>query len=1155
MGTVINVLAGGAGLGKTGTLLKRYREALRAGHAARQPGRTLWLAPTHRSAQAIREQLVDGSFPAVFSPHVVTFDDFARRVLQTVPEPVAPLSPVMKRTLLRRIVARHLEARRLRHFANISQTSGFIDLLAGFISEMKRGEIWPERFEEICSHGGRLPLRDKELAGLYREYQDLLLREKLYDAEGRFWSAREALKAGYWGPFGNVSLVVVDGFTDFMYTQYEILQHLTRRADELWLSLPLEFDGRRADLFAKTGDVYGRVQKFAEVQVVNAEGRQFAAERQGNEATAGDLPGGLQHVAKHLFCNPREIVPGTNGTGIELVTVAGQQGEVRMLASRIKQLLLDGVPPGDIVVALRGLDDYADLLESTFRASHIPFASEAGRPLSRSPVLRAVLSALRLETEGWSFRRLMGLLNSNFFNPAWPEFREGGAKGETAAVLRRMKLDADREQMLYGLLRERQNNERVQAAAMSPRDDGSPATPLTQTVLDWHAAVSHATAFLERLSTEMARLRGKATFAQWAERVVSLSRVLGLRPPEPLVDVDGTAVGEPIIIKDDATDDPDARSWELFERLLFDAARAERHLLEPPAEMTLDGFVHELTDLLKTERLGSRVREEGRVRILDAPQVRNLNVPYLFLAGLTERSFPGHSGDDCLFSDAERRRLFDLGLTIGHRASHQQEELLLFYGVVTRARKLLVLSYPAVSTDGHPLTASPYLVALKSLFAKGVLTESLDEHLSPVPERTHVLTEADARVRAVHEALEGKPVLCVSLCQREPSQTAVVNALSAVDMAVSRFHSPGFHQYEGWLQNARNLSQIARWFARQHEFSATQLEAYAQCPFKFMMANVLKIDEQESEEVETDVGLRGTMVHAVLSDLHSQWTATPGPPTGDELATRFCELMAARLKRQPNRSDLQAALLEIERRLLNEWAVQYGEQWDDYRSDMGALCDRPPLPKVLETTFGTPRHEAAVLTPLAAGGLTFGAGDDEVRVGGRIDRIDVGTKLGRPVFTVIDYKTGKPPAFHPEQVESGNSLQLPLYTLAVQKLQLAGTEAEPLQMAYWGLKESGFAPGLKGREAAKGLDEEMWERLQRSLEKIIPRLAAGIRQSQFPVYNPDIHCTARCAYKSVCRIGQIRALPARLEKTWRPPLPASEPTGLPDAADFGEAPF
>jgi hypothetical protein len=85
-----------------------------------------------------------------------------------------------------------------------------------------------------------------------RRVSDVLNRRQLFDAEGRFWTARTLLRDGQRRPFERLRLVVVDGFADFTATQHDILEILAEHADELIVSLPLERDvERRRDLFAK----------------------------------------------------------------------------------------------------------------------------------------------------------------------------------------------------------------------------------------------------------------------------------------------------------------------------------------------------------------------------------------------------------------------------------------------------------------------------------------------------------------------------------------------------------------------------------------------------------------------------------------------------------------------------------------------------------------------------------------------------------------------------------------------------------------------------------------------------------------------------------------------------------------------------------------
>ncbi len=51
--------------------------------------------------------------------------------------------------------------------------------------------------------------------------------------------------------FENLRLAVADGFTDFTRTQHEILELLAGWVDEIFISLPLEPEPRRSDLFSK----------------------------------------------------------------------------------------------------------------------------------------------------------------------------------------------------------------------------------------------------------------------------------------------------------------------------------------------------------------------------------------------------------------------------------------------------------------------------------------------------------------------------------------------------------------------------------------------------------------------------------------------------------------------------------------------------------------------------------------------------------------------------------------------------------------------------------------------------------------------------------------------------------------------------------------
>ncbi len=658
-----------------------------------------------------------------------------------------------------------------------------------------------------------------------------------------------------------------------------------------------------------------------------------------------------------------------------------------------------------------------------------------------------------------------------------------------------------------------------------------------------------AWSLLTRLSHATAELRREHDLAGWSGVIASLVSEIGLDR----------------VRLDDESPGSDRTFGGFLTSILFDAARGEQVAGLVRERLKLADFLSELTDLLEHQRLPPRRREEGRVRVLSAEQVRNLDVPRLFLAGLTETSFPRHRSDDCLYSERDRQELNDCGLSLGHRAVRSQEELLMFYGIVTRVRRQLVLTYPVVTDEGQPLSRSPYLSSICELFDPTALEIQLEEQLDPIPPLERVLSSADCRVRGMADALDGRPALFRTVCEE---QRAARHCLAAVDMNARRFQTRGLTNYEGMLENPRNIERIQEHFSSDHEFSATQLEAYAECPFRFLIKHVLKLEPPVVPGVETDYARRGSLVHDLLAGLHRTLFADGGEaggsqsvPRGEDVAAKFQQLLETELKTHASAGTVQRALERIEQRLLAEWGEAYGRQWNDYVATLPRDADRPPLPALFEAAFGAAmpassdndnllasvpdslidkpadgtRSVPGTLGAAAFPPLIFGTAESAVRVGGRIDRIDVGLVEGRAVFTVIDYKTGRRARASFDTAETGRTLQLALYALAVLRLEIAGPQAQPWQMGYWHLRETGFISDAKTKKSKPGepllaIDDAVWSALVQTLDEIIPRLAAGIRTGKFPVDNADPHCTSGCPYNTICRVAQIRSLPESLLK-------------------------
>src|SRR5439155_20999120 len=106
----------------------------------------------------------------------------------------------------------------------------------------------------------------------------------------------------------------------------------------------------------------------------------------------------------------------------------------------------------------------------------------------------------------------------------------------------------------------------------------------------------------------------------------------------------------------------------------------------------------------------------------------------------------------------------------------------------------------------------------------------------------------------------------------------------------------------------------------------------------------------------------------------------------------------------------------------------------------------------------------------------------EVRVNGRIDRVDVAQLADGLGFWIIDYKTGRSEHYTSKAIQEFQRLQLLLYALAVEEVLLDGQKARPLGLAYWLVAENGPKVVLPARQpVAWFADAGKWEAVRRQL--------------------------------------------------------------------------
>jgi ATP-dependent helicase/DNAse subunit B len=1111
MAAAVHILTGPPGSGKTRRLIERARDLNRAA-----VGATVWLVPTYRHLEWLRDRLVEHDCGGV-GLHLLTFQDLAEEIIRHHDPAARPLSQVQRRLLVEAVLADLHHRKEFAHFGRVVETRGFAEGVVALLAELKQNEVRPIDFVRAAyrrgydggrpartRRGGAISRKDRECGRLYARYQRLLVAHRLFDREGRLWHARDLLRQGARRPLEAVRGVFVDAFADFSRTQRDILEAFSAWVEEVWICLPDEPGEERAELFTRPRTTLERLAPLnphvLRAPLADAPG---AARAGGllpfDQAAPPERPAGLVHLERQLFRPLRRVVPSADAEGLLCIEAPGLLGEARLVARQIKTLLLEGAPAEDVLVTLRDLAPYADLLREVFCEYGIPADVEGTEPLLRNPAVSTLLRAVRLPDDDWPFAAVTALLRSGYFRPGWPETRQEPEVAQHAEVLLRL-LGEPRHREAY--------LEAVRRWAHEPPPGLEDEQAEESRRLRTHELAQRCRAFLERFfrAWDEAPLHGTpAEHVAWLHRFaedIGIPRVAAERPT-------------------------DAAAWQRFLEELGHWLRLDRLAHPGRRPLARSDFQRRLITLAAEAGLGRTPRGPGRVRVLSAGLARTLEVPHLFVMGLGERSFPRLAAPEPLLDEQERQSFKQAGLDLLCVGDLMPDEMLLFYQLVTRARRRLVLSYPAVDDKGQALLPSSFLHLVLQCFTPGAVPVERRSMQIERYDRDPPLAPAEYRVQV---AAAG-PVALGPATGLPKDLTD--NLAAAAQMVRMRWKEKDYTPYDGRFRHPDVIAAVGELFGPEKVFSPTALEDYVACPFRFFLRHVLRLEELEEPREEIEVTRRGQAFHRALARLHTQLKAeevhAPGEAVERSLLGRLTEAVEEYVARAP--SPASRALWRLEGQRLLRAGARYCGHWEKFLGPWRPL-GVAPRPAFFEVDFGLPARDGAPAT----GPLVIRMDGVEVRISGRIDRVDVADLGDEAGFWIIDYKTGRSAHYTGTDLREFRRLQLTLYALAVEQVLLADRRARPLGMAYWLVSENGPKVVLPARGAVAWFQEtERWREVREQLQRWVATLADNIRRGVFALRPRSELCTQTCEFSQVCRITQTRWV----EKAWHLPLPGT----------------
>ncbi len=991
--------------------------------AGRDPFGTVFIVPTASLAREVARRLGEEGVPLV-TDTVTTLSGLARKVFAAHATSETPIPAAGTRIILARLLAAG-------DYPLLSG-AGSVDELATLFSVLTMRKVdYPAALGEMQSE------KSAEIAALYHAYLRFLDDRRLVDE-----STLTARAVGLLAGSREVRTVYVYGLFEPMPLERDLLLALRESADEFHYSIPC---AANPAVFADDG---GWLHPDAVVA------------GDGHSALSG------------LFSRGP---PGDGGALIRVAERRDRVDEVRAIAQEVRDLITAGVRPGDIAVAFPDLDGAAPCVDEVFPDFAIPYTISAGRPLSASPLVQALLLVLTVPARGYRRSDIIGLATSPYL--------PGGRGCELDLLSREARIVAGPaawEERLAAL------------AAGLDEERARPDTPeaAVRRITAKIASIEAARAGIRQLFADLATLEGTKTIQEH----LAVYRSLLDAWQAPVMPAEG----------DRDLLEGEARDLAGFMGTLATLEGLARLL--PGEKVPLAEFSSLLGILVAGTRAGRR-RNPRAVQVIGVREVPHLAVPCLFIADLVEGAMPRLTTRLPFTTDAETRRL-----STRSKDDVLREERYHFIAALLSARSRVYLSYPAA--DGStPLVRSGFVDAVRETFS---------------PEAWGSSDFPDSRLAAARRA--------GALLARGEVPAAMPPGIAASE-AVRRLNIENYHRkggydspYDGLLSGDPVIvSALGERFGEEAVFSPTALETYADCPFRFYLERVLGLAPLPPADPDLTAQERGNLVHRVAYRFYSSWRRDGnGPVTETGLPDALERIQATGREEADRFTFTSPAWAAAREHLLGSPAAGPGLLERFLRHET-AMAASGLVPQAFEVSFGLPVSPGEVDPISNPDPVAVPLGGETLRLRGKIDRVDV---LPDGRFAITDYKTGT--SHHAlKDVLAGRALQLPLYIRAIETLTgmqgVAGTyytirRGEILNRpVFWdaAMKDC-FGCFPSSRQSGV---EDVRALVEGSLALTRDYLA-GIRDGRFPPRSDAGPCPTYCGFQTICRFDSLRLLAA-----------------------------
>ncbi len=1035
----------------------------------------LLIVPTNRKLRRLKKEIINHTFlRSAHTIHLETLSTFTEKLLK-LSKPFKTLSEAASTVL----ISQSAEEIGLEYFSVYKNEIPFgtLDRIKNVISEYKRQGVTPQKLiDEADKLNGSEKLKAIDISKIYNLYKKKCHSFSAYEIgdiyEELILLGKNNFLKNFEKLYPSVNLIVINGFDEFSGLEIELLEYLSS-VPNIKVFINFDYYEYNPMLFAHLNECYNSL------------------ERKGFRIVKDKLPLPVNNfnkkVREHLFSNAELKIAENYQDKISLIAADTRVDEAELIAKEIKSLILSkNISPSKICVSFNLVSNFSSIYKDIFQTYGIPFNLTDRTALDKSSPVISVISFLEILENDFYYKNIFKANSSGFVE------LKGVDLNNLMNIATQLKVIAGRSNWVRSI------TESIELLKYSEEIE-----VVDKKKISFEKALND----INRIYDLLKPFDIEITIPEFLENLKKL--VFNLRLFNKILD---SELG---------TEEANIKSVTTFFETITEIFNLLEQQFGKDRRYDLKFFLDQIRTASNWARFNVKEKVDYGVLITSINEIRGLSFDYLFIAGLVDGEFPTKFSPEIFYSGSYAKGA----------GNHQLEERYHFYQSLCAWNKALYLSYSKFE-DEKELVESTFIKEISKLFKirkidnseYNKLLYSQEELLRSIGESWKYNKSDEIRAKISDKNFDWNRLLkslkIDKLRREDPFWETQFNGYIIPDTKSESF--PVNYNYK--------IKQVSLDFINSfldREYSITQLETYALCPFRYFLTRVLQLEEIKEPSEEIEALELGSLLHNILYEFYVALRKE------NLVVNQSTDVVFNKAKKklfdiaEANFENLNfsSPMTFFEREKI------FGLNGNSEESILYKFLecernqDKNSMPSYFEVAFGSIKRSGSDEELSIYNSLKFGA----VNLRGKIDRIDIDDN--NKLLTIIDYKLGgKKPSI--KDLEEGISLQLPVYLYAANEILADKLEVNlrPFGMVIFSLK---FQEGKFGRQnitiaGRKKVNTERKVELNKNLIKnSSDKINGYVKDISLGKFNlstledRENKACRYCKFHSICRVQEL----------------------------------